>query len=228
MRTTLYPALVLSALAVGGAAAQDAGKAGAPKNEIVKGRVTETQADKGRLTLRAIDGRKMTFTVDESTKLKGREGPAKLADFKAGGRVLVVYAKGDGDTHRAVELMPSYATAGEVVKEFDQAFGTVKSYAFGQKEEFERILAGVAAEANDLIKDLAAEAEREGAQAREEFLKARKELLEKAEAINKRLAKAAATGADGWEDLKNELQEAIGDFEKAYEKARSRHDRKDR
>lgn len=230
MRNACYPALFLAAVAACGlvAAQGDRKTDDRQKTTIVKGRVVALQADQNRFTIRSIDGRTLKFQVDEATKVKGREGPAKLADFKAGSRVLVVYVRGDGDTHTATELMPSYASADDVVKEFGQAFGAAKSYAYGQKEEVERILTGVAAEAHELIKDLAREADREGAQAREEFLKARKELLEKAEAINQKLARTTAAGADGWEELKKQLQEAITDFEAAYKKARTRYDRKDR
>ena len=138
------------------------------KNKFIKGRVTNIAAKDNQLTVRTLEGRKMTFQVNASTAIKIDGKKAQLEGLKMKERVLVIY-ENQNNTNTALAVTEAPVSAEELVKELGQAFQMIKAYAFDKKEELTGLVEGVIDEVNDFISDVGQQVKKEGQAAQKQY-----------------------------------------------------------
>lgn len=211
-----HTALSVAALAVFGLAASAADAKGA-EGAVVRGRITSISSDGNQLTLKTLDGRKVTLKVDADTRVRIRRRAAKLADLTEGAWVRARYVA-SGDTRRALVVVQRGATAAAVAKETRNALSAAKSYTFAQKDEYARRLRDVLDDLDDRIDDLQQRARTAGKDTARETREKIRELRGQAKKLRGRLDEVRSATAPTWDKVKSDLSSAAEDFQNAIER----------
>lgn len=218
---TRATALVLGGL-LGLAAAATAADKAEDRETRFRGTLTRVQPAERQLTVKNRDGRELTFTLEERSKVMvdGRE--ASLDRLKVGDGVVVQYeARGDRKAVVSVRNTPALDVLKRQGKEFLQS---LKAYGYQQRDEYMRKLEATLVQMDEHIQDLKEQARQAGADAQQRYAKELEELRRKREDVQARLAKAKEASPQAWEDIKSGANAALDDLQKALERARSRFD----
>jgi hypothetical protein len=192
----------------------------AGRRELLKGKISAVAPDEKQVTVRDEDGKVWKLTVDNDSRLRLDGRPATLGDFKKGTEVRVRYTRKDGKNRVALMRTPWIAkTLGE---EIGSAVRAAKVFAFVKREQYKEKMQSLLSEVNDRIEDLQERIARGGAAAKKRSAAEMKELRQKRDVLRKKMAKVKDATADNWADVKKEINDALDDLQKAYQRARDR------
>ena len=194
---------------------------GTETNITVRGRITHISGQEGQVTIRSWHGEEMILHVDAGSKLQIRRQDAKLADFRPGQRVKIVYDSKDG-VNRIASMSSPPISFEDVRREIQDAYETAKAYSYERKDEYEKKLEPVIQDMDERIEELKERAAKANAEARQRFAKEIDELKQKRGAVKEQMGRVKAATPQAWEDVKSGVGSAVSDLQKAFEKARAR------
>lgn len=210
--SALFGVLAAAAVAV---AADDPAREG--RGTIVRATITRLHADEGRVTVQARGGEEMTFDVRPDTRLRLRGRDARLADFRAGQRVRLVYESTDGG-NRLVSLASPAVSLEDVRREAREAFESAKNYTYERKAEYQKKLEPVLHDLDERIADLKERAAAAGAEARRRYARQIDDLSAKRDAVRDKLVRVCDATPEAWEDVKAGVGKAVNEFHKAFDR----------
>jgi len=110
----------------------------------------------------------------------------------------------------------------EIKQQAEQMLNEAKSHLAANKDEYFRKIETELAELDLQIKKLNEKAEKAGARTRVEILHEVQELFKKREAVQKSLDRLKSASAETFKDAESEIDDAMEDLKKSYDKTRSR------
>lgn len=216
MKQCSIPALAMMVLAMNFATA---------RADTVTGRVTDVRPEKKEFTIRLADDDLRSFRLDDRSKLQLRGGASTIAEVKPGMILKVTYEK-----HGAQNVVQSAAqpvlSTDEIKRQLDDLKD--KKYGFQNKDQYVARLQGILNSMEDQIEDLRQRARTASGKAKVELMQEIAVLEMKREELQARMPTIRRATAEAWNDLKQGVGQATDDFQKAWEKARSRFKDKDK
>jgi hypothetical protein len=189
--------------------------------EMVTGKVANVQPDKKQFSLRVADEKTLMFTVDDKSVLRLRRGPITLNELAPGTELKVTYEERGGTRHLLTATQQTVSTS-ELKREVRDSLAAAKEYTFQNKDQYLARLKNVMDSLDDELDDLRKEAHSASGEVKKELDREIADLQKKRDELHARMPAIKKASAEAWNDLKKGFGEADDDFQKAWEKARSR------
>lgn len=195
--------------------------AAAARADTVTGRVTDVQPEKKQFSLRLADNQTRLFQMDDKSEIRLRGTVATVKDLKIGTALKVNYEPRGGENHVVAATQETMSTA-ELRKQVRDTLAAAREYTFQNKDQYLARLQALLNSMDDQIDDLRQQARTASGEAKQELNREIAALEKKRDELRARMPEIKKSSAEAWNDLKRGLGEAAEDFQKAWERARSR------